>query len=87
VIWHGWDEFVEHAALPEQRMRANLRRVGLEQSIHAEAFAPAAPSIVSSTIANALMRRSRSRRFGSLMLGTKSHAVSRKFGSIVQRLA
>jgi hypothetical protein len=39
LIWHGWDQFVEHAALPEQRVSADFRRVGLEQSIHTEAFA------------------------------------------------
>jgi hypothetical protein len=31
--------FVEPAALAVQPMRADLRRIGLEQSIHAEAFA------------------------------------------------
>ena len=42
MIWHGWDEFVEHATPPEQRVSANLQRLELKQSIHAEAFASCA---------------------------------------------
>lgn len=36
-LWR--DQFVEHAALAEQRKCSGLGRIGLEQSIHAEAFA------------------------------------------------
>ena len=39
MLWHVVDEFVEHAALPEQRVAAELARVGLEQPVHAEALA------------------------------------------------
>jgi hypothetical protein len=38
----GWNEFVEHAAFAEQRVRAGLRRIGLQQSIHAETCASGA---------------------------------------------
>ncbi len=30
MLWHGRDEFVEHAALPKQRVGASLGRVGFE---------------------------------------------------------
>ena len=36
---HVWDQLVEHAALPEQRMGPVFGRVDLEMAIHAEAFA------------------------------------------------
>jgi len=56
-------------------------------------LSPAAPSIVSSTIAKALMRSKRSRRVGSPMRVTPSpmpkrkSLMSRKLGSIVHRFA
>lgn len=39
MVWHGRDEFVEHAALAEQRVCPRLGCVGFEQSVHAEALA------------------------------------------------
>ncbi len=56
-------------------------------------LSPAAPSMVSSTIANALMSSSRSRRVGSPMrvapspMPNRRSLVSRKLGSMVKRLA
>ena len=35
---HHGDKFVEHAALPEQRVSAARSRVGLEPSVEAERF-------------------------------------------------
>src|SRR5450759_3982332 len=35
---HVWDQLVEHAALPEQRMGPVFGRVDLEMAVHAEAF-------------------------------------------------
>jgi hypothetical protein len=39
---HVWDQFVEHAALPEQRMGSVFGRVDLQMTVHAEAFASGA---------------------------------------------
>lgn len=39
MVWHVGDQIVEHAALPKQRVGAGFTRVGLQQPVHAEAFA------------------------------------------------
>src|SRR5271155_5435800 len=39
VLWHVGDEVVEHTALPKQRVSAGFACVGLQEPIHAEAFA------------------------------------------------
>jgi hypothetical protein len=39
VFGHGWDQFVEHAALAEEGMGAGFRGIGLEQPVHAECLA------------------------------------------------
>ena len=36
---HVWDQLIEHAALPEQRMGSVFGGVDLEMAVHAEAFA------------------------------------------------
>src|ERR1700688_2973562 len=39
ALRHAWDQLVEHASLPEQRMGSMFGGVDLEMTIHAEAFA------------------------------------------------
>ena len=39
MLGHGGNEFVEHAALAEERMGAGFRGIGLEQPVHAETLA------------------------------------------------
>jgi hypothetical protein len=36
IVTHGWDEFVEHAALAKQRVDTSFGSVGLEYPIIAE---------------------------------------------------
>jgi len=39
LVWHCWDQVVEHAALTEQRMGASFGRIRLQQAIVAEGLA------------------------------------------------
>ena len=42
MLGHVGDQAVEHTALPKQRVGAGFARVGLQQLVHAEAFADGA---------------------------------------------
>jgi hypothetical protein len=39
---HVRDQFLQHAALPEQRVRPGLAGVGFQQTVHTQALAHAA---------------------------------------------
>ena len=39
MLWHIWDEFIEHAGLPEERVGAPLGGIGFEMPVVAKGFA------------------------------------------------
>ena len=89
---HARDQFVEHAALAEERMGAMLGGVGLEMAVHAEAFSGGAEQRQENDREGVEEKQPvaplgvRIRRTPIPMPKRRSF-VSRNPGSIVQRLA